>query len=241
MGILLDRGERVGCDMDRIEPPTMTLQGYPPMFQFLCPHCGKKCMAPADAAGKPVRRPRRGFVPLGLLGFVVCLAGFVVCLAALIWMPLHEGIGGAGKARMALHERIGGAGKARLPLHERIGGAGKARLPLHERIGGAGKARLPSLQEDEKQLVVDWLRENLNDPTELEIVHWGVPRFVRVGVNRRRSVLGADGKEAEQVDEIGYEPGIIIHVQFIFKDASGARKLCDGELLIQGGEITVFV
>lgn len=93
---------------------------------------------------------------------------------------------------------------------------------------------VPKLAGNEQNLVKDYLKKNLNDPSDMEFVEWREPRLVMLTKRKESVFLFPESQGANS----GYEPGIILSVRFRARNAAGAKVLQEGTFLIQDGKVT---
>ena len=104
---------------------------------------------------------------------------------------------------------------------------------------GTSEPQLPSLQGGEKQLVLDYLQRNLNDPSGMEVVEWGESRSVLIANPRSLNdeLWALAGKPLASKDRPAYKPGVIMHLKFRAKNGFGAKMLHGMDFLIQDGKV----
>jgi phage FluMu protein Com len=108
-----------------------------------------------------------------------------------------------------------------------------------------------SATNDEKQLVLDYLQKNLNDPTSMEVVEWGPPKAVFVRERRPPLEEALEVAKLEQqkpdrshavkpseLPELPTKPGVVLYARYRAKNAFGARTLTECMFLIQNGKAT---
>jgi hypothetical protein len=99
----------------------------------------------------------------------------------------------------------------------------------------------PGVAGNEKQLVLDYLQKNLNDPTGLEIVEWDGPKAVLVrvpqSVGEQLVELADQNYTPHKRPEKPWKPGVYVYARYRAKNGFGARVLREQVFLIQNGSV----
>lgn len=103
--------------------------------------------------------------------------------------------------------------------------------------GGNGASLVPRVNGTEQQIVLNFLRQNLNDPSGMEIVEWGEPRMVLIAPPTARR--GPSAFEWGKGGGVGadHKPGVIMQARFRAKNAFGATILTEAVFLVQNGKV----
>ena len=101
---------------------------------------------------------------------------------------------------------------------------------------GGGGGQLPSrLRGNEKQLVTDYIRQNANDASSVEIAEWEEPRFVLLGSNNAEIMRFRRKEGPAKFSE--YEPAVILQPRWREKNPFGAKTLREGVFLVKGDKV----
>jgi hypothetical protein len=110
----------------------------------------------------------------------------------------------------------------------------------------------PGIMGNEKQLVLDYLQKNLNDPTGMEVVEWGPAKAVGV---RERQPEGEESDDSKGLRDLArpwvdgkppppvkrpkrpLKPAVVIYARYRAKNGFGAKTMTESMFLIQNGKV----